>query len=195
VTQHSADNPTRVSLLIRLRDAGDSAAWEEFQSVYGPMLYQYCCARGLSAADADDVRSDCYEAVVRQMPTFEYDRARGGFKSWLRTIAVRRMIDRLKKRGEAQADSAILAQLSSDAETTDEIWEREWRQHHLRLCLDHARPQVNEQTWAIFESLLIGGASVDQVCSQMSVSANLVYKARTRVLELIRDHMNYLGAE
>ena len=86
---------TRQSLLIQLRDSHNESAWREFYELYSPLLYDYARARGLHHEDAEDVRSECLAAIVRQMPQFVYDRSLGSFRSWLRTMVVRRVIDRL----------------------------------------------------------------------------------------------------
>ena len=52
---------------------------------------------------------------MRQIPQFEYDRALGSFRSWLRTLAVRRVIDRMRKTVEVNADSVVLASLDTEA--------------------------------------------------------------------------------
>ncbi len=46
---------TRASLIVRLRDAADVAAWDEFVATYGPLVYRLALRQGLQAADADDV--------------------------------------------------------------------------------------------------------------------------------------------
>ena len=186
---------TRQSLLIRLRDSHDESAWREFYALYSPLLYDYARARGLRHEDAEDVRSECLAAIVRQMPKFVYDRSLGSFRSWLRTMTVRRVIDRLRKSVEVTAGSAVLAVIDSHTDSPDEIWEREWRHQHLRFCMDEARTQVNPQTWEIFELLVDHQTPVAEICSRLNVRANQVYKARARVLEMIRDRMKYLTAE
>jgi hypothetical protein len=48
-----ADFPaTRASLLVRLRDARDGAAWTGFVDLYAPLVYGYARKVGLQDADA-----------------------------------------------------------------------------------------------------------------------------------------------
>ena len=42
---------TRPSLLLRVRDHHDSAAWERFVKAYTPIVFGFCRKRGLQAAD------------------------------------------------------------------------------------------------------------------------------------------------
>lgn len=185
---------TRPSLLLRIRDAQDAQAWEEFHDLYAPLLYKYARARGLSHADAEDARAQCYEAIVKQIPTFDYDRQKGGFKAWLRTMVARRVIDRLRRQREKQLDTDALAAVA-DGEAHDEDWEQQWREEHLRFCVASARGRVTEETWTIFRSLVYDGLSVADISEQFDVTSNQIYKARSRMLQMIREKLEYLRAD
>ena len=50
----AADLQTRASLLLRLRDAQDNAAWSQFVSIYTPLIFAFCRGRGLSETDGSD---------------------------------------------------------------------------------------------------------------------------------------------
>jgi RNA polymerase sigma-70 factor (ECF subfamily) len=187
-------NTTRASLLIRVRDPRDSDAWEEFHKLYAPLLYAYARARGLNHNDADEIRSVCYEAIVRQMPSFEYEKDRGGFKAWLRTLVQRRVVDWVRKRRENQAGSGELVAVEDSADGPDDAWERSWRQRHLAYCVEKVRTAVSEQTYSAFR-LLLDDTPVPQICDQLGMNPNQVYKAKARVLELVKTEMQLLDPE
>jgi len=82
---------TRPSLLLRVRDVNDNAAWTQFVEIYTPLIYGYCRARGLQEASAADVAQETMRAVVRAIAKFEYDPARGKFRNWLLTVVQSRV--------------------------------------------------------------------------------------------------------
>ena len=49
--------PTRASLLSRVRDPENDAAWREFEATYRDLIIRYCRARALQVADAAQVVS------------------------------------------------------------------------------------------------------------------------------------------
>ncbi len=57
--------PTRASLLLRLRDSRDEAAWKEFVQLYTPLVYGYARKQGLQDADAADLTQAVLMAVAR----------------------------------------------------------------------------------------------------------------------------------
>src|SRR5215472_3471826 len=85
--------PTRPSLLLRIRDAGDRLAWEQFVSLYAPMIYRFVRRRGLQDADAADVTQEVLRVVAAKAGRLEYDPTRGSFRAWLFTVTRNTLIN------------------------------------------------------------------------------------------------------
>src|SRR5919109_722672 len=95
--------PTRASLLLRLRDPHDEAAWGEFVNLYVPLVYGYLCKQGLQDADAADLCQDVLGAVAGAVGRLEYDPAKGAFRNWLFTIVRRKLANwRALRRNRAE---------------------------------------------------------------------------------------------
>ncbi len=175
--------------MIRIKDPRNTQAWAEFHDLYAPLLYRYARARGLGHEDAEDVRSRCYEVVVKQIPHFNYDDQKGGFKAWLKTIVNRRVVDHLRKRREAAADTHELLAVQDDMVSADELWEQQWKQQHLRYCVAQVGGQVSAEAFEVFRLLVEEQCNVPEVCERMGLNANQVYKAKGRVLHLVKEMM------
>ncbi|MCP4246612.1 MAG: sigma-70 family RNA polymerase sigma factor [bacterium] len=188
-------NTTRASLLIRIKDPDAADAWSEFHDLYAPLIYRYGRRRGLSRDDADDVRSECYQAIVRQIRTFDYDKTKGGFKAWLRTMVDRRVIDLFRKKREQQANSGDLRQLEAVHPSPEEVWEMEWTNQHLKHCVEQLRSEVSRTTFEAFSIVVIEGRPVAEACDVLGMNANQVYKAKARMLRRVREKMAELGCE
>ncbi len=67
---------TRATLLLRLRDPHDEAAWTEFVDLYAPLVYGYARKQGLQDADAADLTQDVLGAIAGAVSRLEYDPAR-----------------------------------------------------------------------------------------------------------------------
>ena len=180
---------TSPSLLIRIRDRDDTDAWSKFYDLYGPLLYRYARSRGLSHDDAEDVRGNCYEAIVKQIKTFEYDKEKGGFKAWLRTLVNRRVVDRLRKRKSQALESKHLRDVQAETPAADELWDEYWKNQHLRYCIEAARQNVSTQSYEAFQLMAQEGLSAQAVAERLGLNTNQVYKAKARVLKAIRQQM------
>lgn len=182
-------NTTRTTLLSRLKTRSDAAAWREFHRIYAPLLYRYARGRGLSRADAEEVRDQCLEIVARKIPTFEYDKKKGRFKGWLRRIAQRRVVDLFRKRRELVAGSGVIRAAIDPGPTGDEVWDRQWELEHLRFCVERIRGSVSETSYRAFHMLLFDECSVEEVCARLGLNTNQVYKIKSRVLQRVRQEL------
>lgn len=180
---------TRPSLLIRIKDRSDRKAWEEFFDLYSPLLYGYAIDRGLSHEDAEDIRASCYETIIKKINEFDYESGNSGFRAWLRTMVNRRVIDFFRKKKMPLAESSDLRSLPDDHESIDELWNQNWRLHHLRFCVAQVGKRVQPQSFEVFRLLTEQDMSVQDVCQQMEMNADQVYKIKSRFLELIRKEM------
>lgn len=187
--------PTRHTLLARIKNPNDHDAWREFQELYPPMIFRYGRARGLGRSDAEEVRDQAMLIVARKIRSFEYDRRRGGFKNWLYRIASGLVIDLLRKRRVRQADTEVLRLIESGAPAPDSVWERQWRDEHLRYCVAAVRNQVSELNYTVFCMLVFDGCRVEDICQTLNLSANQVYKAKSLVLRRVREKLRELDSE
>src|SRR5262245_14982763 len=94
--------PTRQSLLIRLKDWKDEASWKVFFETYCRLIYNAAVKAGLNDSEAQDVVQETVIYVLKKMPNFEYDAAKGSFKSWLLRSTSWRIVDHLRKRQSEQ---------------------------------------------------------------------------------------------
>src|SRR5689334_16423186 len=120
--------PTRPSLLVRLRDPRDGAAWGEFVQLYGPVVHGYLRKQGLQDADADDLCQDVLQAVAGAVGRLEYDPGKGAFRNWLFTVVRRKLWGWQSvqaKRAQGTGDSGLQQQLEQvPAPARDEAeWE------------------------------------------------------------------------
>jgi len=186
---------TPPTLLLRIRNPDDAVAWTEFYAIYGPLVYRYAQVRGLSHADAEDVRSQCLHVVVETIGEFEYDRAKGGFKNWLRRIASNKIVDAHRKRREKRAESQDLREIVDDRLGPDELWDRHWHHEHLNYCVDQVRESVSPENYEAFRLLVFEERPVKEVCDRLGMNANQVYLAKSRVLDRVRKKMLELGTD
>src|SRR5688572_22033962 len=177
---------TRATLLQRVRDPLDRAAWEEFFELYAPLLEGYARAHGLARDDAEEVRDQCLEVLSRKLPDFEYRRERGSFSAWLHRIARAKVIDLVRAREVRARESVELSVLPSQDADPDEHWERQWRAEHLRYALERVRRDEDPERFHAFELLLVEGLGVSEVAERTGLAPPQIYKLKATFLKRVR---------
>lgn len=182
---------TRPSLLLRLRERSDADAWRTFDALYRPMLRRFALARGLNEDDADDVVQHCMAAVLDHITAFQYDPAKGRFKSWLRTLVNNRARDLLRSR-RPQAPAEELDALPEGGPTPEEAFEQIWQEEHLAHCLRELRGEVEERTFQAFWQVVMEQRSVEDVSAALGLRPNNIHTIKWRLTERIAARMREL---
>jgi RNA polymerase sigma factor (sigma-70 family) len=189
---------TRLSLLIRLRDAHDRLAWEQFVGLYAPLVYGFARRKGLQDADAADIAQDVLTSVAQQMRQWEYQPDRGSFRGWLFTIARNRLKNwqscaarRLDSRGGDEHQTVLNAQPQDEPDK--EEWDAEYARQVFHWAAGIVRKQVSDQAWRAFELTAVEGRTGPDVAAEMGISAGAVYLARSRVMARLKQQVQSIG--
>ena len=95
--------------------AGDEAAFREIYRAVQPSLLRY--VRGLIGADAEDVASEAWLQISRDIRGFEGDFVR--FRGWAATVARHRAIDHARHRGRRPQTVVAVDDLADIADPQD----------------------------------------------------------------------------
>jgi RNA polymerase sigma-70 factor (ECF subfamily) len=192
---------TRATLLLRLRDANDHDAWNEFLRDYGPMLYRFVRSRGLQDADAADIVQDVFRRVGAAIGRLEYDKEKGGFRAWLFKITRNRLYTYFEKRnrsGPTGNDTAQLELLAQAADHRNELSEQ-WELEHLRSLASTAMQIVEKnsdpKTWSAFRITAVDGRSAAEAAKALRMSTGAIYVAKSRVTAKLRAEIQRLQDE
>jgi RNA polymerase sigma-70 factor (ECF subfamily) len=101
-------------LLLRFRDHGERAAFDELVHRYERELYSYLRRYVGDPSLAEDVFQSTFLQVYRKRHLYEEDRP---FRPWLYAIATHQAVDALRKAGRHQAVSLDAEQTDNDAST------------------------------------------------------------------------------
>lgn len=180
---------TRTTLLARVKDPHDDSAWRQFNEIYFPVLVAYARRRDCQQTDAEDIAQQCMTVISRSIQGFDYDPAKGRFKNWLFRIVENKMTDFRRKRNEAIGKTRDFQRTDPSTPTPQEIWDRQWEQQHFRWSLDKIRCEVPAKTFTAFEMYALEQQPVALVSSQLGLTENQVYLAKSRILARLRQVM------
>jgi RNA polymerase sigma-70 factor (ECF subfamily) len=178
---------TSSTLLGRVRDAGDAASGRAFVTLDELLIVRYARGRcrGLSEPDARDVAQDVFARLLKTLPTFELDRARGRFRTYLWQVTTSALADRAR-RGRRRADAEREWQARSPTPDDRAEWDRAFRRRVLGHALGRVRAASNPRAWACFERHVLGQAPAAAVARAPGVTADVVYVHSSNVLSRVR---------
>jgi RNA polymerase sigma-70 factor (ECF subfamily) len=190
---------TRPSLLRRIRDPGDTEAWQVFVDVYGPLIYRHARSKGLQDADATEVTQEVLLQVCRSIQQFEYSPERGRFRDWLGTVTqnkIRRFLHKeagvVHPRAEGPEEDP-LAGVAAPARDTQ--WSEDFHRHLLQLALVRVRPHFEEPVWRAFEMVWRDDQVPAAVARELGQRVDWVYLAKSRVLKRLQDEIRQLAED
>ena len=76
-------NPTRVTLLAKLKSTENTKAWLEFESIYRGFILSLIVRMGINQHDAEDISQTVLTKVWQKIEDFEYNENKGKFHNWL----------------------------------------------------------------------------------------------------------------
>ncbi len=185
---------TRPSLLTSLSNGPDGqVAWREFFERYAPAIYRVARIRGLSDDDADDLVQQTMISILSHIGDFEYNRCRGQFRNWVRTIAENKIKENARKRKPPMASGKSLADCDDDGPSLDEIWEEEWRLQDMLWSIDQVAKDVSPRRMEAFRQYALGGVPAETVAKNTEMTVGHVYVTRHLVLNKIRQKIAELN--
>ena len=184
---------TRPSLLLRLQNAGDQQAWGQFLEIYQPLILRLTRQRGLQEADAREVTQEVLIAVAGAIGRWETDPARGSFRGWLTTIARNLVVNFLIRqsrhpRGTGNSDFARwLNEVPANDSGESRLFDLECRRQTFLWAAAEIETEFRLETWRAFWETSVSGRSVEEVASELKMTAGAVYDARSRVMKRLRE--------
>ncbi|MCS7468465.1 sigma-70 family RNA polymerase sigma factor [Stieleria sp. ICT_E10.1] len=187
---------TRPSLLMRIRDPRDRQAWSEFSDLYRPVVCRMARHRGMQPADADDLAQQVLMAISRAIEGFTPDHGQAKFRTWLKTIARRAIINALTRNAPDRAiggsDVIDLLHQQPAADEQTQTLMMQYRREIFLVAASQIREEFQDETWQAFWSSVVLGQDVQRVAESLNRSRGSVYTARSRVMKRLKDKVQEL---
>ena len=185
---------TSTTLLGRLRqEPADQEAWTEFVRRYGPHVYRWCRRWRLQEADAQDVTQAVLVRLADRMRTFAYEPA-GSFRGYLRTLARYAWYDFLEatKLPDAGSGGSEVLKLLHSVEAEGDLMQRlneQFDQELLAEAQERVQQRVEPHTWEAFRLTALAGLSGAEVAGRLGLKVATVYKAKSKVQQMLHEEV------
>lgn len=182
---------TRASLLMQLRNRGDSIAWSHFARLYTPLLDYWVAQLGFNEPDRSDLVQEVFVVLLGKVSSFQYD-SNQSFRGWLRTITINKCRDFLR-RTQRKPEPKLLEKIEKAIEDdTQLLTQEEYRRSISRQALQLMKLHFSESTWRACWEHVAQGRPAREVAEELGITENAVYLARGRVLTRLRKELDGL---
>lgn len=184
---------TRASLLLRLPNASDLVAWDEFVNLYSPCVVRVVTRAGLQQADAENVLQEVLLRVAKSIELWLNRTERGGFRPWLLRIAKNETVNLLTRKAtrpfefagnSVGANLELLVDDHGDLATSIDL---EYEKEVFLWAAEQVRESVSPHTWQAFWLSHVDGLSIEEVSNRLNLQIANVYFARSRVMKRLKQ--------
>ena len=186
---------TRYSLLARLSEPADAAAWSDFQEIYEPAVFRYAKGRGFQDADAWDVIQHVFIVVHQKIGEWRPSGSAGSFRAWLLRTAhhVCQQVSREIRRYDRSAGGDSADERLEQVAVVEADGNLAWEQWAFCWAAGLAQREIEPTTWKAFWLTAVEGVSATDAAVQLSVKVGTVYTAKCRTMARIRQLVDELS--
>jgi RNA polymerase sigma factor (sigma-70 family) len=158
--------------------AGDSAALARIFTALAPPVEGYLRLQG--AAEPEDLTSEAFLGVFRNLDGFHGDEP--AFRSWVFTIAHRRLLDERRRRARRPAvEPLAVADEPEDGYDVEQIVEGVLSTERVRALCDSLSPDQRD----VLLLRLLGGLTIDEIATSLGRTPGAVKQLQRRGLRAV----------
>ena len=189
---------TRQTLLLKIRDQYNDAAWEEFIAFYRPYVYRVIQnLNHIELPDREDIIQEVMLIAWKKLPDFDYQPQKGRFRSWLSVITHRSANTYYHKSKKASVFKSHLTSEELEEGLPAEIenlCQQEWEKHVSETAWANISDKFESKVLQAFQKLA-SGEKGEQVALELGLSQNSVYVYKKRVMAALQKEIAYLDEE
>lgn len=194
-------NPTRVTLLAKLKKTDNQEAWLEFEGIYRGFILSLILRMGINPEDAEDISQAVLTKVWQKIEDFEYNQNKGKFHNWLAAMTRNTVKDffRTKKNFITGRDSVeykeqylnIEEQVLPDIEN---LAREEWVLHITNLAWNNIKDSIYETKREVFR-LVSQEIPNKEIADKLGISEASVRVYKAEVFEKMREEITRLNRD
>lgn len=191
---------TRITLIQRIQNQHDTAAWDDFDQIYRRFIYAVIRKMNISEHDAEDLTQQVLLSLWNKLPELETGEIRR-FRRWVATITRNCVVDYIRKRtretarlqqAEQEINQAYLNSIRLP--DVDEIGEKQWKIHIVNLAIQNIEPFFSGHALEVFKRSM-QGESIDQIATELNLQKRSVSRLKTRVKSRLTEEIERLRQE
>lgn len=173
----------QVRKLVRVAARGDRTAAGALFDHFHPKVYRFALVKLAHPADAQDVASETFAVVLRELHKFRWKGA--GFEAWIFRIASNLVVDHFRRGGKEEPLHDVIA-LAEDVDPADPE-ARALRREQSRFLMDRLQ-ELPEDQKEVLSLRFVADLSTAETAALMGRNENAIRQLQFRALKNMRAH-------
>ncbi len=182
---------TNHTLLQKMRD-GDETSWVLFKKFYSPLIATRGKDYNLNSTEIDLLIQDVLVACFQEHVLKNYDKSKGHFRDYLRTITSRKAKDILDARPKLKSIDNLDSEIVQDKNAFEAQWDTEWKEFITEKAMEELRESLDSNDIMAFEMYVNEGRSPEDVAYIFGITVNQVYLLRSRIVKKLKTTITRL---
>lgn len=183
-----------------MKKPGSDPAWQEFYDRYAPVLLSVATRVCRCPQMAEDVLQEAMMVLLRELPDFHYDRAKGLFRNYLLTVIHNRCQHALRRAGsdgrlfEHVSAEALALHVDPAAKSPDQQLEEAWHASLEEAAWQRVRANSRHDARNLeaYEAHVLRGESAGAVAARFGLTPNHVHQLKNKVGPKVQDELRAL---
>ena len=188
---------TRETLLAKIKNQHDDAAWEDFVFYYKGFIYIICRRMNLNHHDAEEIVQKVLVIAWKKLPDFEYNKQQN-FRGWLCKVTQNCVKEFFRKSSRRHArEEKVYSEHPNENYTEPDIEaiaEQEWKIYIANLAMENIKEHFSDNVLSAFKKLS-DGQSRAAVAEEMGLPANTISVYKKRVTATLSKEIRRLYHE
>ena len=182
---------TNHTLLQKMRD-GDETSWILFNKFYSPLIATRGKDYNLTSVEIDLLIQNVLVACFQEHVLKNYDKSKGHFRDYLRTITSRKAQDILDARPKLKSIDNLDSEIMQDKDAFEAQWDAEWKEFITEKAMEELRESLDSNDIMAFEMYVNQGRSPEEVADIFGITVNQVYLLRSRIVKKLKTTITRL---
>ncbi len=182
---------TSETLLEKIK-SGDEIAWHEFYANYARLIWVCAGDFRLRPHEREDLIQMVMLEVFKMQRHFRYDRGKGRFRDYLRTVIRHQAIQLINRNRRSQANEEAADRFEGETHTFARHWEDEWRTYLLEQSLSILKLRMEPATYQAFTDCIAQRLTPTEIATKLGMKTETVYVIKNRGIAILKNTIHAL---
>lgn len=183
-------NHTRYTLIQRVKDRYDEAAWKEFVDIYERYIYVVIRKMEIDAGTSEDLTQSILIKLWKKLPELDFNPEIARFRTWLSRVIYNAVVDHVRsvKRSPGQVE---LDENHGIGPQINQMMDEEWENYIANLALQRIQASFKGHALEVFE-MIISGIGPAKIAAKLGIQQASVRKLKNRVKARLKNEIAIL---